>query len=123
MTVGEKPFRIDSNGVLELHFKPALPAWLFTKETKIENLKTVNGWQNVEFAANTFSFMFLGKILVSFHNPKMLDTFGKDGVTTGTITVTDFEGKRHIFNEGFISGEIANKVRDRKVSRIDIELR
>jgi hypothetical protein len=122
MTVGEEPFRMNSQNELELHFEPVLPAWLFTKEPKTENLKIGHGWQDVEFALNTFSFMFLGKILVTYHNPKCVDTFGDGRVTPVKITVTDIEGVSHVFNSGSVSGEIAHKVRDRKVSRIDIDL-
>ncbi|MFO7810361.1 MAG: hypothetical protein R6V47_03195 [Candidatus Delongbacteria bacterium] len=122
MTVGTDPFRINSDGELELYFKPALPEWLFTKEPSKSSLYMSGELQEVEFSANTFSFMFLGKILVTYHNPKSADTFGPEGVSACSITVTDSEGKPRVFDEGFISEEMAHKVRDRKVSKIDIEL-
>jgi hypothetical protein len=122
MMIGEKPFSINLEGNLQLKFSPALAGWFFTKEVRKKRLKINDNWQEVEFAENTFSFMFLGSILVTYHNPKMLDTFGKDGATPSKVTVIDNDGVSHEFADGIVTGEITHKIRDRKVNNIKIEL-
>lgn len=122
MAIGPKPFSINLDGELQLHFKPALPGWLFTQEVKKSRLYIENEWQVVEFAENTFSFMFLGEILVTFHNKSRKETFGLNGVVPFTWEVIDLDGNSLTFQSASLKGEIAEKIRNRKVRRINIEL-
>ncbi|TAM34249.1 cellobiose phosphorylase, partial [bacterium] len=55
MNTGTKPFTLDENGRLNLCFKPNLPGWLFDKKGK-------------------YVFNFLGRIPVTYYNPKRKDT-------------------------------------------------
>lgn len=123
MTMGIKPFTINSDGDLQLDFKPVLASWLFSAETQKHRLFFEDRWQELEFPANSFSFMFLGSILVTYHNPDGADTFGSQGVSPSSWKVWDFDGNSRIYNNDSIKGDIARTIRDRKISRIDIELR
>jgi hypothetical protein len=122
MAVGKKPFSINPDGELELKFIPALPGWLFTKESQKKRLFIDEKWQEIEFPANTFSFMFLGETLVTYHNKNLKNTFGVDKVSPNSWTVTDIKGNSHTFSDNSLNGEIVEKIRDRKVKRINIEL-
>lgn len=122
MCVGEKPFSQNQAGALQLEFQPALPGWLFTKVAKTQQLYLDHKWQDVEFAKNTFSFMFLGSILVSYHNPERKDTFGPSRVAPALWTVVDLDGDSHTFAGSFLEAEIAEKIRQRQVRRIEVEL-
>ncbi len=122
MAVGETPFRADERGDLELEFQPALPHWLFTRREE-----TVPVWMDgrkraVPFPPNTFSFSFLGNIVVTYHNPERQDTFGAGAVRPREITITDLAGKSTVIKGATIAGAWARKVRDRQATRIDIEL-
>jgi len=123
MTVGPKPFSVNEKGELQLSFKPALPSWLFTKESQETRLFLNEKWQIAEFPENTFSFMFLGSILVTYHNGNSADTFGSNGASPASCKVTDQEGKVSVYQCEVLTGEIAEKIRDRKISKIDIELK
>ena len=123
MTVGRKPFLIDFDGSLELHFTPAMAEWLFTRETRTKRVYMENRWQQVEFPANTFSFMFLGAVLVTYHNESRMDTYGPNGVSPARWTVIDHNGHSETYTGESLRGEIVEKIRNRAIRRIDIELR
>ena len=123
MCVGKEPFTINQEGELQLKFAPALPAWLFTKKAQEKRLKIAGNWQTVHFAENTFSFMFLGSTLITYHNTDHVDTFGADAVSPAAWVLTDHNGKTSKFDSPVLSGEIAQKIRSGMISRVDIELR
>jgi hypothetical protein len=122
MVVGKKPFSMSDTGELQLQFKPALPAWLFTKEPPTAELFIAGQWQQVEFAKNTFSFMFLGDILVTYHNKSRRDTFGTDAVSVASWTLVDLSGKAQTIQGGYLRGALAEQVRNREFRSIAIEL-
>lgn len=122
MTVGRKPFRINANNDLQLEFKPALPGWLFTKEIKTQRLSREGVWCNIEFSENSFSFMFLGDILVTYHNSGRKNTFGVGAVSPAIWTLHDSMGDKQTFNINTLSGELAEKVRRKEFNKIEIEL-
>ena len=123
MLAGQKPFALDQDGELQFRFQPVLPAWLFTREARTERLLIGTAWQDVEFPARTISFMFLGQILVTYSNPQGKDTFGPCGVAPVAWKVTDLEGHTQEFAARVLAGDLAMQIRDRKVSRIAVELR
>lgn len=123
MVAGQKPFYINSNKELELRLNPSLPGWLFTKEARTVKLNRNGRWQEIELPANTFSFMFLGSILVTYHNRGRKDTYGGNGAKPHELIVIDSEGQSLTISGDTISGEMAVNIRDRKVDTIDIMLR
>ncbi|MFO8145141.1 MAG: hypothetical protein R6T89_05385 [Candidatus Syntrophosphaera sp.] len=122
MMVGREPFKLGQDGDLELCLKPALPGWLFTNEARSSRLLIDGKWQDVRFSADTFSFMFLGRILVTYHNPARGDTFGPDPVSPASWKLTDQQGNSRSFQASVLSGGIARQVRDRGIHRIEVEL-
>ena len=122
MTIGKKPFNINSENDLKLEFKPVLPKWLFSKKEKVKKL-FINGiWQEFKFPANTFSFMFLGEILIIYHNKKLRNTFGKDAVSPAEWSITYKDGNVKTIKGNIINGKIAKDIRARKVSMINVKL-
>ncbi|MDP2044052.1 MAG: hypothetical protein Q8K15_02645, partial [Candidatus Omnitrophota bacterium] len=95
-------FILDRNGQLNLAFKPYLPGWLFAKNGK-------------------YSFNFLSRILVTYHNPKRKNTFGKNAAKITKIILFENEQPREI-NSAVIPSSLAEKVRSRQISKIDIYL-
>ena len=69
MNMGLKPFALDNHGALTLSFDPLLPSWLFTNKAQ------------GKFQVGTYSFKLFAKIMVTYHNPKLKDTFGSQGVS------------------------------------------
>jgi len=122
MNVGKKPFSLNENGELQLQFNPALPGWLFTKTAQKKRLLLSNKWQDVEIPENSYSFMFLGDILVTYHNKNLKDTFGYEGVSPVTWKVFDLEGNSQTFQGNTLKGDIAEKIRRREILKIDLEL-
>ena len=110
MSVGPEPFFVNEKGELNLRFRPALPAWLFTSRAQ-------NG-----FPKNTYAFKFLGKTLVVYHNPKMKDTAGKKPVKVSSITLEYDDGRKIDIQKDTIAPPYSSDIRDRKAKRIDIYL-
>ena len=103
MNTGVSPFTLDNTGKLKLEFKPLLAGWLFTKK-------------------GTYSFNFLSSILVTYFNPKKKDTFGKQACKIVKIVI--FEGNQPTeINSASIPSALAEKIRSRQVSKIDIYLK
>ena len=123
MTIGEKPFNLTPAGELKLELNPALPSWLFTGETKRIKLILNGKQEELEFPAESFSFMFLGEIMVTYLNESLRDTFGENGVKPDSYEVIDAEGISQFFKADEMKGEIAEKIRDRKIERIIVILK
>ena len=122
MTVGQTPFYLNKNQELSFRMLPVLPRWLFTTQEKNIPLTINNKCQEIVLPANSFGFMFLGKILVTYHNPKMKDTFGENGVSPVRYTLTDANLKTSTFTSDCLEGDIVRNIRNREIQRMDIEL-
>lgn len=110
MNVGKAPFSLNKEGELNLEFRPALPAWLFTK-------KLQNGYPK-----NSYSFKFLDKTIVIYHNPRMKNTAGINSVRARFIVLRYEDGRKIEIKKDKIGLPYAQDIRDRKVERIDIYL-
>jgi len=104
MNAGKNPFFLTERGELNLRLSPVLVGWLFTKK---------------DF---TYSFNFLGKILVVYHNPKRKDTFGINSVKINKIVFCDKDGLAVELASDIIPSPFAEQVRARQIKRIDIYL-
>jgi hypothetical protein len=122
MAIGSQPFKVNTDGELELHLNPKLAGWLFTKEKRICKLFIENEWREIEFPKASFSFMFLGSILVTYKNPDCADTFGANGKKPSKWEIIDNQGRSFHYEGAFLKGNIVEEIRDRKISRIIIEL-
>ena len=111
MCAGEKPFYLDKNGSLCAEFKPILPAWFFTKK------------KEADCGKSTFSFKFLGKTLVTYHNPKRKHTFGKSAAKVKTVSMCYFDGSTVTQKGPHILSPHSYDLRSGKISRVDIDLR
>lgn len=104
MNVGRRPFILNDKNELNLKFSPVLPAWLFTKKDK------------------TYSFNFLSKIWVVYHNLKMKDTFGKNAVRPKKIIFNDKDGNLVEIPSDTIPSPYAQQIRSGQIQRINIYL-
>ena len=104
MNLGEKPFILNDKNELNLRLSPILAGWLFTPLDK------------------TYSFRFLGKIWVVYHNPKRKNTFGNNGVRPKRIIFNDKDGNPVELNSCVIPSPYAAQIRARQVNRIDVYL-
>jgi hypothetical protein len=104
MNIGKEPFIINSKKELQLKFAPILPGWLFTKKD------------------NTYSFNFLSKVRVVYHNRKMKDTFGKKAVKPKRIIFNDKDAKRREILSDTVPAPYAGQIRARQIKQIDIYL-
>jgi len=125
MSAGEKPFRWEEAGRLNLKFEPVLPGWLFTqKETKVFFPGAHGKGQSLVLPKNIFAFNFMGATLVVYHNPKRLDTFGKTKATIDKIILQYAQHKPPVtISSEIIFSPQAQDVRSGKVERIDIVLK
>ncbi|MGB4521480.1 MAG: cellobiose phosphorylase [Candidatus Omnitrophota bacterium] len=104
MNIGNQAFFLNNKKELNLRFSPKLAGWLFNKKNK------------------AYSFTFLSKILVVYHNPKMSSTFGKAPVKPQKINFTDRSAQLVEIKSDIIPSPYAEQVRRRQIKRIDITL-
>jgi len=98
MNAGINPFFINNAGELNLKLSPVLHGSLF------------------DFKGN-YSFTFLGKTLVTYHNPKKQNTFGIKAAKIKKIILDDLE-----LSSDTIPAPYAESVRSRQINKIDIYL-
>ncbi len=103
MNCGTKPFFLNEARELNLRLAPLLPGWLFSEKEK------------------TYSFTFLGKITVTYHNPKRKDTFSGE-VKVRAIRFLDQCGIEHIINGDTIPSPFASQIRSRQISSLSLSL-
>jgi hypothetical protein len=120
--VGKQPFTVTHEKELQLDFKPVLPGWIFTEKARKIRLFRDGCWENTEFPANTFSFMFLGSILVTYNNPARIDTFGAASVSPVSWTIESLDGRIQTYQTKVITGKITEEIRSRKIRSIRIDL-
>ena len=104
MNAGLKPFFLNDKAELNLQFKPILAGWLF---------------KNKE---NTYSFNFLSRILVTYHNPRRKDTFGKNAARPIKITFPDKDENPVAIPSDTIPSPYAQQIRARQIKQINIYL-
>ncbi len=100
MNIGKKPFFLNEKRELNLRLQPILAGRLFNQK-------------------GIYSFNFLGKILVVYHNPSRKNTFGKNGVKIKKICCDDKNGNPVEITSDTISSSLALQIRNRQISRID----
>ncbi|MFA5356437.1 MAG: cellobiose phosphorylase [Candidatus Omnitrophota bacterium] len=104
MNAGHKPFLINEKGELNLRLQPILAGWLFGGKNK------------------TYSFNFLSKVKVVYHNPAGKDTFGKNAALPARICFKDSAGGPVEITSNTIPHPYAQQVRSRQINQIDIYL-
>ncbi len=123
MNIGKRPFIVGHDKKLSLRFEPTLPEFLFTvKETDRVFTDSDGEEQKVKIPKDCLAFLFLGKTLVVYHNPRRLDTFGKQRVAVKKISFKSPRGEPVEFKGDTVPSPYAAKIRDEFVARIDIEL-
>ena len=111
MCAGKNPFYLDKNGNLCVEFKPILPAWFFTEK------------QEPGFRKSTFSFKFLNKTLIVYHNPARKNTFGRSAAKIRTINMQYLDGQNIVQKTPQILPPYSYDLRSGRIARIDIELK
>lgn len=102
MNAGGNPFFMEK-GKLSLRFDPGLAGWLFDKK-------------------GNYSFNFLSKIEVTYHNPGKKDTFGKNKAIINRINFSDEQGLPIEIASDIIPSPYAEQIRSREIKKIDIYL-
>jgi hypothetical protein len=113
MTVAQKPFYMQDNNLC-FKLEPLLPGKWFTQEAKMIY------WQGKQIAipANTFACALLGDLLLIYRNKSRNNTYGKSAVKPVRYLLDN----QSDISSDHISGELAENVRLRKISRIDVWL-
>ncbi|KPK97305.1 MAG: hypothetical protein AMJ95_09655 [Omnitrophica WOR_2 bacterium SM23_72] len=104
MNIGPDPFFLNDHGELNLKFAPALAGWLFSKKD------------------NRYSFNFLGKILVVYHNPRRKNTFSMKGARIKKIIFDDENGKPVKIDSDTVPSPYAQQIRSQRIRRLDLLL-
>jgi hypothetical protein len=103
MHTGQQPFFLNAKNELNLRLSPLLCGWLFDKQ-------------------GDYSFNFLSKIRVTYHNPKRKNTFGKDAAVPKRIVLYDKNNVPVNIPVDVIPSPYAEKIRARQISKIEVFL-
>ncbi|WP_448376633.1 cellobiose phosphorylase [Fervidobacterium sp.] len=99
MLSGQKPFKFIDNKLV-LSFEPALPGWLFNDEGRL-------------------SFNFLGKVQVTYINPKKIDTYKID-ISKQNILITLNDETKVRIDGNIIEEKYAVLIREGKAKSIEV---
>jgi len=123
LVAGPRPFYLDREGKLRMELRPALASWLFTRrKVQFRYFRDERSWKKVILSPGSFAFRFLGKTLVVYHNDARKNTFGNNGARVRSYSLLYRNGKKERVKGGSLGSTLARKVREGKVSRIDVEL-
>jgi hypothetical protein len=123
MNIGKRPFILGPDKKVSLRFEPTLPDFLFLNSPAVRAYRDPKGGEKkVTVPKDGLAFLFLGKTLVVYHNPRRLNTFGNPRVSVKKITLRTPKGDPIEFKGDTVPSPYALKVRDEWVPRLDIEL-
>jgi hypothetical protein len=103
MNLGLNPFFLNDKNELNLRLNPILPGWLFDRKGR-------------------YTFNFLGRIPVTYHNPKRKDTFGKNAAKPKKIILIENNENPLEFASDTIPAPYAEQIRSLQIKRIEIFL-
>jgi hypothetical protein len=123
MNMGKRPFRLHQ-GKLALHLEPVLPADFFIKTPSAFEYMTAHKKSvTLTLPAHTYAFNMIGKMLVVYHNPRRLNTFGPNRAIAQKFELHYAGRSRPVAVTGSMLDDVyARDVRDHKVERIDVHL-
>lgn len=122
MAFGPQPFKV-SDGELIYSPEPVLKSDLFTSENRKVRLQvTETEAEEIEIPENSFAHRFLGHTLIVYHNPERKNTFGPNKAEIVRYIVTTERGTEISVEATDIKGELAHRIRDREIKKIDIFL-
>ncbi|WP_239713508.1 cellobiose phosphorylase [Paenibacillus sp. 19GGS1-52] len=102
MMAGKKVFSV-VDGELALTLAPALPGWLFDEQGYL-------------------SFTFLGSTVVTYYNPRRVDTFGEQGAVIKSLQLVYREGMVIDISGALLRGEHAEALRRGEITEIRVAL-
>lgn len=118
MLTGGKPFALDENGKLVFSLSPVLKGDMFLKkDRKVGYYSSCGKLQSETVKKGTLKFIFLGKIPVTYVNPKRKDIFGESKEAKYMLTLESGEVKEFT---GLIPEPYAILIRERKVIEIKV---
>ncbi|WP_018247638.1 hypothetical protein [Orenia marismortui] len=122
MCFGSNPFTVN-DGELIYKPEPVLSSNLFTTEAKTIELQ-ISEVESKEIAIpqNSFAHRFLGETLVVYHNPSRANTFGDNRVDIESYKLLTKNGEEIVVEDSEVKADLAEKVRQGEISRIDIFL-
>jgi len=120
MNTGLNPFSWSRKQKLTLTLSPILAGSMFSREPQeIAYWDSKSKRQTARLPRHTYAFVFLGSILVVYHNPKHRDTFQDLPIKEIILRYPNRKKTIRIQAET-IPPPYARDVRDRKIARIDI---
>ncbi len=101
MNLGMWPFFLNAQKELNLKFSPILAGWLFDRK-------------------GNYSFNFLSKTRVAYHNPKRKDTFGRNAAKIKKMIFQNKDGKPVEIISDTVPSTYAHQIRSGQIKQIDI---
>ncbi len=123
MSFGHRPFALE-DGTLTLSLKPILDEQLFTVKRTNRTVTFFDGTSEVLTSpANSYTALFLGKTVVTYHNPSRKKSYGDNGVSPVRYTC-EMCTKEKVAVEGpTIPSDLAQRIRRGEAVKIDVALK
>ncbi|MBU0709618.1 MAG: cellobiose phosphorylase [Candidatus Omnitrophica bacterium] len=103
INAGIRPFYLNDSSELNLRFMPILAGWLFGR-------------------GGRYSFNFLGRIPITYHNPEKKDTFGRNAAKVKRIVLNSRSKNPIKIQSDLIPAPYAQQIRSRQIDTIDLYL-
>ncbi len=122
MAFGKNPFYLDKEGMLNLKFEPAIAKEFFTtSETKI-TFYSEAGEKEIILPSNSYSMSFMYDTIVTFINPKRLNTYGENSVKVKSYILYGKDGSLIKIEDSKLGMPHSKDIRNGKYARIEVLL-
>ncbi|MDF3130133.1 hypothetical protein P0Y35_13075 [Kiritimatiellaeota bacterium B1221] len=112
MCFGERPFRMEG-GELVFELAPCLPSWIFTRSaSECEWVLPDGNKRQLAIEENSFTVLFLGKTLVTYHNPEGRDLIHSGAGNDVLYRLCDHEGEIVERKGSCLKGRLAQRIRE-----------
>ena len=122
MAIGSRAFSTNGVGDLNFSLHPVLPSWLFTELEQKTRFLVDGVMTEITIPAQSFTFMFLSDILVTYYNPTQKDTFGENAVKPLSWVLTDGAGQSQNYTGATLDANFAQRIRSKQIRRIEVTL-
>lgn len=124
MNAGLDPFYLNGSGSLCLRLRPSIPGSFFTtKVCRRRFYRPKEGFVEAEFPKDTYSFLFLGRVLVTYHNPSRKNAFGLNALRPKRWVLKKPNGSEIEVNADHLEAPHAEMVRSGVIVGMDVFLR
>jgi hypothetical protein len=121
MNLGHKPFSVE-DGALVFRPRPALHKMFFSEVQRAAQVRVNDRKKNITIPDSSYAFNLFGNTLVTYRNPKMLNTFGSLGVKPLKFNIKYKNGEKRTIDGAVLGEPFSAQLRGGSIESLDILL-